>query len=78
MFHTLGAITINTPEDAYYVSLAYETIKAKLEMDKHFSPKMTEDRAYQLGLILTGSETQAYKYVMALNNGKADKYGSRS
>jgi hypothetical protein len=60
------------------VTLAANAIKAKKELDKHFHPKMDEDRAYQLGLITTGSEAEAYKYVLALTHGKADKHGTRS
>lgn len=57
---------------------AYDTLMAKKELQGFFKSKMTEDRAYYLGLKVTGSEAEAFKYVMALTNSEADRYGSRS
>lgn len=74
----MNALTINTPEDARYVSLAYGAIKAQRELDKHFQLAMTEDRAYRLGMIATGDEHQAHKYVIALSKNKANNYGDET
>lgn len=74
----MNCLRIDTPLDAYLIRMAYREIMAKKELEKHFSPVMSEDRAYSLGLLAHhNDETKAMQYVEALVRSKADKHGSR-
>jgi len=58
--------------------MVHRELMAKKELDNHFSPVMNEDRAYNLGLLVSDhDETKAMQYVEALVRSKADKHGSR-